>query len=61
MSGDGHIRCIEVVELVSAYIDGELAEPERVRVEVHLAICEGCGAYVEQMRATIRALRHLYG
>ena len=57
--GSEQIRCIEVVELVSAYLDRELAEREVLRVEAHLRSCEGCTAYVEQMRATILALRRL--
>jgi anti-sigma factor RsiW len=46
--------CQEVVELVTAYLEGSLARGERRRFERHLADCPHCTAYLEQMRATIR-------
>jgi anti-sigma factor RsiW len=47
------------VELVTDYLEGALPQAELTRVEAHLAICEGCQAYLDQMRVTIRALGHL--
>ena len=47
------LTCIEVVELVTAYLEGELAADERARVEAHLSACAGCSAYLDQMRETI--------
>jgi anti-sigma factor RsiW len=49
------ITCRELVELVSDYLDGALAAPDRERFEAHLAICEACRVYVEQIRQTIGA------
>jgi predicted anti-sigma-YlaC factor YlaD len=46
--------CREVVELVSDYLEGALREEERARFEEHLAMCDGCLAYLEQMRLTLR-------
>ena len=46
--------CREVVDLITAYLEGELADEVRRSVERHLAACEGCSNYLEQMRATIR-------
>ena len=48
------LSCREVVELVTAYLEGALSREEHVRFETHLAACRGCVAYLEQMRATIR-------
>lgn len=50
------ITCRELVELVTDHLEGRLPESERERFEDHLALCPGCQAYVEQMRATLRAL-----
>ncbi|MEZ5123764.1 MAG: zf-HC2 domain-containing protein [Solirubrobacterales bacterium] len=50
------ITCREFVELVTDYLEGRLPESECERFEDHLALCPGCQAYVEQMRATLRAL-----
>lgn len=50
------LDCNEFVELVTAYLDGALdADTERHVIE-HLAICDGCAGYLDQIRATIRAL-----
>ncbi len=46
--------CEEVVEMVSDYLEGALTRAQRRRLERHLAACEGCSRYLEQMRATIR-------
>jgi anti-sigma factor RsiW len=45
--------CREVVEIVTGYIEGTMAPEEREALELHLAGCKGCRAYVEQMRAVI--------
>ncbi len=52
---DRAIACIELVELVTDYLDGALDETQRARVDAHLAECDGCTAYVEQIRTTIEA------
>jgi len=46
--------CQQVVELVSDYLEGALSRSQRRRFEAHLAACEHCSEYLEQMRATIR-------
>lgn len=48
------LTCKEIVELITEYIEGTLPEDVRTRVEEHLAGCEGCTNYLEQMRQTIR-------
>jgi len=47
------LTCREMVELVTDYLEGALPGAERVRFEAHIAGCDGCTAYPEQMRATI--------
>ena len=53
------IRCQEVVELITDYLDGQLDEPTRTELEAHLPLCEGCDEYLRQMRTTIQALGHV--
>jgi anti-sigma factor RsiW len=53
------LPCVEVVELVSDYLDGELDADTRQRVEEHLALCPPCRVYVEQVRDAVRALGQL--
>jgi anti-sigma factor RsiW len=47
------INCREAVSLIGNYLDGRLPRRERRRLERHLAGCDACQAYLEQMRATI--------
>jgi anti-sigma factor RsiW len=51
--GLAHLNCRELVELVTAYLEGELSSGERRRFDAHLSGCDGCTMYVEQMRRTI--------
>jgi anti-sigma factor RsiW len=51
---DPDLACRELVELVTDYLEDALPTAERERFEAHLEECEGCDAYVEQVRATIR-------
>ena len=53
---DEDMACQELVELVTAYLEGYLATAERSCFEVHLATCSGCRTYLEQMHMTLRAL-----
>jgi anti-sigma factor RsiW len=39
---DEAMACQELVELVTAYLEGYLAPAERTRFEEHLATCSGC-------------------
>jgi len=51
------LTCRELVELVTDYLDDALPAPERKRFEAHLAACEGCDRYVEQIRTTVALTR----
>jgi anti-sigma factor RsiW len=46
--------CQEVVELVTDYLEGALSRSQRRRFEAHLAGCEHCSEYLQQMRTTIQ-------
>ena len=48
------LTCRELVEIVTDYLEGALPPDERSRFEQHLAGCEGCAAYLDQFRETIR-------
>jgi len=53
---DPDLACRELVELVTDYLEDALPAAERERFEAHLAECDACDVYVEQVRATIRLL-----
>lgn len=50
------ITCQRAVELVTDYLEGMLPARDRARFESHLAGCEHCTRYLDQMRATIATL-----
>jgi anti-sigma factor RsiW len=47
------IPCREVVETVTAYLEGTLPRRDEARLRAHLEACGHCHEYVEQIRATI--------
>ncbi len=51
--------CVELVELVTDYLEGTLDEERRAAIEAHLRECDGCQAYLEQMRQARQHLGHL--
>lgn len=50
------LDCNEIVELVTAYLDGTLDLQTRARFDEHLLDCDGCANYLQQFRATIDAV-----
>jgi anti-sigma factor RsiW len=56
---DEGLDCDELVELVTEFLEGALDGPTERRLVDHLALCDGCGTYLEQIRATARALGDL--
>jgi anti-sigma factor RsiW len=47
------LSCQELVELVTEYLEGALSAADRARFDSHLAACDGCRTYLEQIRLTI--------
>ena len=47
------LTCIELVELVTDYLEGSLSDEDRTRFDDHVRGCDGCTNYVDQMRTTI--------
>jgi anti-sigma factor RsiW len=50
------LACQELVELVTDYLEGRLSAADRERFDGHIAGCDACTAYLEQMRMTLQAL-----
>lgn len=53
------MTCREVVELITDYSEGTLSHADRARFEAHIAGCDGCTSYLEQLRATRMVLGRL--
>jgi len=50
------VRCQEIVEILTDFLEGAMPPAERIRLEQHLAMCEGCMNYLEQLRTSIHLL-----
>jgi hypothetical protein len=46
------LACRDLVRLVSDYLDGDLPPGWRASIDDHLHACDGCTAYLEQIRQT---------
>jgi predicted anti-sigma-YlaC factor YlaD len=53
------VTCRQFVELVTEYFEGALEPRTLSQVEEHLAMCDWCDTYLEQMQATIASVREL--
>lgn len=54
-----HLSCLQVVELVTGYLEHTLDPETHTLFEEHLNFCDGCEAYLDQMRATIAVVGRL--
>jgi anti-sigma factor RsiW len=59
VSKTDEMACIELVEVVTEYLEGTLSERDRRRFEAHLAECPYCVEYLKQFRQTIAAMGEL--
>jgi anti-sigma factor RsiW len=48
-----------MVELITDYLEGALDDGDRTRFEAHLSACDGCQAYLDQMRMTVAVVGRL--
>lgn len=56
LSGGRRLRCQEMVELITLYLDGALNAAMSARFEQHLQQCDGCASYLEQLRVTVQTV-----
>lgn len=47
------LSCQEMVELVTLYLEDALDATTRERFVAHLAGCDGCETYLEELRTTV--------
>lgn len=51
------LKCRDVAEGASSYIDGEISWWRRLQFKLHLSMCRHCQRYVDQMAAMVNLLR----
>ena len=59
MGSSTEMPCRELVELVTAHMDGALPAAERARCDEHLQTCAGCRTHLAQMELVVSALGEL--
>jgi predicted anti-sigma-YlaC factor YlaD len=53
IANDLRITCADAIELVTDFLDDALSRDDLANFEAHLSLCEGCRAYLDQVRRTI--------
>lgn len=56
---DHGLTCKELVEIVTDYLEGTLSPSDQKRFSEHLALCDGCQAYLQQVRVIVATLGRL--
>ena len=59
MTEEEELRCRQVVELVTDYLEGALDPGLTAKFREHLRGCPHCTEYLDQVRRTIRTLGHV--
>jgi anti-sigma factor RsiW len=49
------MTCLDLVALVTEYLEGTMPAEQRLSFERHVAVCPPCRAHLDQMRETILA------
>lgn len=47
------IACADAIELMTDFLDDALSQRDLADFQTHLTQCEGCSAYLDQLRRTI--------
>lgn len=53
----GGLDCFEVLAQLSDYLDGELSNGDKAKIEAHLAGCAECTRFGGEFGAVVKALR----
>ena len=54
-------ECLSTKEQLTSYLDGELGDKERARLELHLESCRLCHEEYNSLKQTISLLQHMPG
>ena len=53
---EAELTCKQLTEWITDYLEACLPQAEHDRLKQHLADCEGCQTYLDQMRTTVKSL-----
>ena len=51
------LKCRQIEQLASDYLDQDLSFPHRMAFKMHLFMCHNCRNYVRQLKITISSIR----
>lgn len=54
----GGIRCLEVLELLQAYVDGDAQDHEISRINMHLVGCDWCAKFGGKYSALVQTIQN---
>jgi predicted anti-sigma-YlaC factor YlaD len=52
-------ECSKISEQLTSYLDGELGDKERARLELHLESCQSCREEYDSLRQTVSLLQQM--
>lgn len=55
------ITCADALELLTDFLEEALSPADRARLHQHLAGCEACAAYLDQLRTTVTLVGTMKG
>lgn len=53
------ISCADALELMTDHLEGALSEADAARMRAHLAGCQPCSVFLDQLRATIAVVHEV--
>ncbi|HCT41193.1 MAG TPA: anti-sigma factor [Moraxellaceae bacterium] len=53
------LKCIDVLALGSAYVDGAMTPAERRSLRLHMLVCRHCRKYLRALQLTRATIAHL--
>lgn len=51
------ISCADALELMTDHLEGALSEADAERMRAHLAGCQACRVFLDQLRSTIKIVQ----
>lgn len=55
------ITCADALDLMTVFLDEALGDDDRQRLQTHLAGCEACSVYLDQLKQTVEVVATVKG
>jgi hypothetical protein len=54
-----YVQCVDVLEMITDYLEGALPAARAKLIDEHLSVCDGCETILDQWKAVIRLSGHV--